>query len=447
MFKKKSLIAVGSLLLVVQTSLFSVEFIVKDANVEDGKDATWIALPYLFSSDSMGLTTGIVGIFNGFIQPQMTIVASAFIGEELDVTERVASGENTDAKARSKGFFLGVTGFKPSFSERMFLTLLASYTYYPNQRLYIDGSNDSVRDIDSTNESYLAPFETQGYKNWADLDFRFVLPLGEGKHTVTPTIKLSRGLAVNRDDKGNGAPFVTGQTLIGVNYFYSKLTADKLTEDPSLNSNGLKLYFEHDNTDYPDNPTRGYNIKAKVAADFGWANSSQSWNSLDAGYSHYLEIPNFSWTRQNVIAFNAWTAYSPSWKKGVVSKENPYIEKNRPPMWEGPTLGGYNRMRAYDMNRFSDKAAIYGAVEYRIIPEFNPMHNQEWSPIPIDWFQAVVFAEVGRVAPKYNLDLFSDMKYDVGFSIRALAARLPVRFEMAFGEEGSSMWVMIKQPF
>ncbi|MEA3523627.1 MAG: hypothetical protein U9R50_11735 [Campylobacterota bacterium] len=43
--------------------------------------------------------------------------------------------------------------------------------------------------------------------------------------------------------------------------------------------------------------------------------------------------------------------------------------------------------------------------------------------------------------------MLSDMKYDAGFSIRALAAKLPVRFDMAFGEEGSSMWVMIQQPF
>jgi hypothetical protein len=39
------------------------------------------------------------------------------------------------------------------------------------------------------------------------------------------------------------------------------------------------------------------------------------------------------------------------------------------------------------------------------------------------------------------------MKYDVGFSIRALAARVPVRFGEATGDEGATMWVMVKQPF
>ncbi len=117
-------------------------------------------------------------------------------------------------------------------------------------------------------------------------------------------------------------------------------------------------------------------------------------------------------------------------------------------MWEGARLGGFTRIRAYDMNRFSDKAAVYATAEYRLIPELNPMHDQKWSPVHIDWFQMVLFAEAGRVAPEYNLvTLTKDLKYDVGFSLRALAANLPVRFEMKFGDEGSNMWVMLKQPF
>jgi len=450
MLHTTSILKISTLLFLLEVSLFSVEFIAKDAQSTGEKDSTWIALPYLFSSDSMGLTTGAVGIFNGFIQPQMTIVASAFIGEEVPVKKLSITGSTSDEMARSKGFFLGVSGYRPSFSKRMFLTFLGLYAYYPNQRIYLDGSNDSVQNLTPTpggTTPELTPIQTQGYNNWADVDFRFVLPLGEGKDTITPVIKLSRGLAVNRDGKGNGAPFVTGQTILGVKYFYNHLTADKFTNEPSLNTNGIKLYLEHDNTDYPDNPSRGYSMRFKVSADFGWLDSSQSWNALDFDYSHYFELPNFSWTRQNVIALNAWTAYSPSWEKGTRSPDNNYLDKNRPPMWEGAKLGGYDRLRAYDLNRFSDKAAIYGAIEYRLIPEFNPMHNQEWSPIPIDWFQAVLFAEVGRVAPEYDLRLLDDMKYDAGFSFRALAARMPVRFDMAFGSEGSSMWVMIKQPF
>ena len=52
-----------------------------------------------------------------------------------------------------------------------------------------------------------------------------------------------------------------------------------------------------------------------------------------------------------------------------------------------------------------------------------------------------------RVNDEYGFDLLKDLKYDAGISIRAMAAELPVRFDVAVGDEGLSMWVMIRQPF
>ena len=171
------------------------EFITKDINRE-GKSSSWIALPFIISSDSMGLTGGIVAIANGFIQPQMTIVAATFIGEELPVHTIDPNKETRESTARSKGAFLSISGYRPSFSKRMFLTFIGSYSYFPNQKVYLDGDNDSIRDID--NPQSATPLQTQGYNNWASVDFRFVLPFGEGKNDITPTIELSRGLPVNR---------------------------------------------------------------------------------------------------------------------------------------------------------------------------------------------------------------------------------------------------------
>ncbi|MDA7746751.1 hypothetical protein N8878_05400 [Psychromonas sp.] len=50
------------------------------------------------------------------------------------------------------------------------------------------------------------------------------------------------------------------------------------------------------------------------------------------------------------------------------------------------------------------KAALYAAAEYRFIPQFNPMANQNWNPFSIDWFQLVLYAELGRVAENYNTE-------------------------------------------
>ena len=422
------------------------EYIYKRVHLADEKQTSWIVLPYIFSSESMGTTVGAVGIFDGFIQPQMTMVATLFAGENLEVEEVRQPGSSDTEEAHTTGGMFAINSYKTPFSDRVFVSGMGVYAYYPNQRLYLDGSNDSVQNLET--QPSVTPLQTQGYNNWFEADVRYVLPWGESRNNALPVVQLNHGIPVNRSEYGGGSLFTTGQTIIGSEFFYTKWTADKFIEDPSLNTNGVRLYLEHDNTDYAKNPSRGYHLLGKVAADFGLGNSTQSWNALELDYSHYFELDNFSWTRQNVIAVNAWTAYSPSWDSSEPLYENGLLDKNQTPMWEGARLGGWNRMRAYDSNRFNDKAAIYGAVEYRLIPMINPMKDKKWNPIAIDWFQTVLFVEAGRVAPKYDIGtLFSDLHYDVGFSLRALAANVPVRFEMAFGDEGSAMWVMLNQPF
>ena len=433
------------ILILILSNLSAAEFISEDVNGTK-KQPSWIALPYVFSSQSTGLTGGVIGIFNGYIQPQTTIVITAFGGESVDVKKYdETKGVLAPAqKANTQGLFLGISGYRVPFSKRLFLSAMGSYAYYPNQRLYVDGSNDSKRDL-SLDTPSLTPIQTHGYNNWGSVDVRYVLPWGESKEKVLPVVKLKNGLPVNRQKSGGGMPFITGQTLVGVEYFYKHMRIDQIENKPALSSNGLRLYMQHDNTDYSNNPSKGYKFELKGSFDFGLGDSTQSWNALEGSYSHFIQTENFSWSRNNVLALNFWSAYSPSWENKDDTK---ILKRHRPPMWEGAHLGGWTRLRAYDSSRFSDKAAIYGAAEYRVIPKLNPLRGKKWNPFPIDWFQTVLFVEAGRVNPRYNVaELLSDMKYDVGFSLRALAAKVPVRFEMAFGQEGSSMWVMVKQPF
>lgn len=415
---------------------------IRDAN----RTSSWIALPYAFSSDSMGLTGGVVGIFNGYTQPQMTIIATAFRGESLSVEKNYASEAPQEEHANSQGFALAVYGYRPEFLDRMFISLYGSYAYYPNQKLYLNSSNDSIRTHpdDPNAGSSISPLKTQGFNNWAYINFRYILPWGELEHNPLTTYKLNRGVPINRDNYGNGLPFVTGRSIVEIRPFVTNWTADRFIQEPNWKTNGIKLTFQHDNTDYINNPSRGYGFKLQYAQDFGANDSTQSWNNIEGEFSKYVELPELYYTRGQSLAFNIWSAYSPSWKVDT----SQLIDANQPPPWEGARLGGWTRMRAYDSNRFQDKAAIYYGVEYRVIPQFNPLKDEKWLPIPIDWFQAVLFAEAGRVSPSYNLaTLHSDMKADIGFSIRALAAKVPVRFEMALGGEGSNMWVFVGQPF
>ena len=398
----------------------------------------------------MGFTGGIVAIFSGYGQKQMNIVASAFLGESLNVEKQLSPTNTTQESKNSQGTFLAITGYKLPFVNRLFISAYGSYAYYPNQQLYLDGSNNSVKAEDKVNDT-LSPLRTQGYNNWYYMDFRYVLPFGENSDNPITTYKLDRGIPVNRNNYGGGLPFFTGRTILEIKPFYTNWTAEKLTQEPEWTTAGLKVMLQHDNTDYIDNPSRGYGFKLQYSQDFGNFNSTQTWNAMQAQYAQYIKLPNFKYTRMNTIALNVWSAYSPSWDKNNKLNpdiDNPVIDAHQPPPWEGARLGGWNRMRGYDSNRFNDKAAIYYGLEYRVIPQLNPLKDEKWLPIAIDWFQLVFFAEAGRVASSYDLQtLHSNMKSDIGFSLRALAAKVPVRFEMAFGEEGSSMWVMIQQPF
>ena len=413
--------------------------ITKDTN-DNNKSKFYMIIPYALSTESTGVIAGVAGIWSGYGQKQMSIVTTAYVGMETEVQNTLEN--STKNKARAYAGVIGIRNYQPYFLERMYISFLGSYAYYPNQALYIEGENSSSHDD---------VLRTQGYNNWYNMTFSYALPMGEYKNSSTITYDLDRGLPVGREDKGGGVPFTTGTTIVELIPFYNRWTADKLTQEPAWTTLGLRLRVEHDNTDYMKSPSRGYSFDMKYSQDFGNLNSTQSWNTFEASYTQFVEIPHASWMRQNVIALNFWSAYSPSWKNGkYYDKNSKYINANRPPPWEGARLGGFYRMRGYASNRFNDKAALYYGAEYRFIPNFNPLNKKEntWMPIGIDWFQGVLFAEAGRVAPEYNIgELHTDMKYDVGMSLRALAAKVPIRFEFAYGGEGSSMWMMVGQTF
>jgi len=107
-------------------------------------------------------------------------------------------------------------------------------------------------------------------------------------------------------------------------------------------------------------------------------------------------------------------------------------------------------MRGYPSSRFNDKAGIYYAAEYRMTPKWNPLAEISWLQkyLGIAWWQWVPFVEVGRVAPSWSVDeLHSDMKWDVGFGVRAMAKGLVARVDTAVSDEGLRVQMMVSQPF
>lgn len=415
----------------------------EDANLT--KNEEWIFLPYAFSSDSTGFAAGISAMKEGLFQPQTEFIATVFTGVPQDVIINSQKDEATFS-----GGFISFSDFKLPYTDRLFFSFMGLKSYFPETHYYINGSHTSNK-----NDAYI----TSGDSNFFTTTFRYTLPIGEGFENPDVFYTMQNGFCVGRDGCGNGIPFLTGRTSIGLKTFFQTDNTDNTdiwedsiwwktgTEVPTWNTNGLRLFLTHDNTDFHINPSRGYQFQVQYSKDFGKGDSLQSWDFLEFKYNHYFNLDTFSFTQQNVLALSMWTGYSFSWDTN--NELSPGFDAHRPPMWEGARLGGFNRMRGYDMNRFSDKAAFYAAAEYRAIIDYNPLKNNSFMPdsFKVEWLQLVAFAEAGRVHDQYNLELLNDMKYDVGVSLRAMVGELPIRLEVAYGEEGTYMWLMAQQPF
>ncbi|MFT5730013.1 MAG: hypothetical protein ACI8PB_004187 [Desulforhopalus sp.] len=145
------------------------------------------------------------------------------------------------------------------------------------------------------------------------------------------------------------------------------------------------------------------------------------------------------------MAFDFWTAYSPTWE---VSDDGSI--ENRPPPFSGATLGGLFRLRGYPAQRFNDKAAIYYSTELRRIPKSNPFDKLPWlqNYVGVEWIQLVPFAELGRVAPTWQLDeLHDNMKWSLGLGLRLWAKGLVVRIDTAVSKEDVGIQMMVNHPF
>jgi hypothetical protein len=402
---------------------------------------TWTVLPYVFSTETTGFSGGVGAIVQGLLQPHTTMVATLYGGAEQDI---ITNGE-PDTASFAGGLF-GFYNLRIPYTERFFFSTLAYISQIPMQRLYFDSTNNSNKDD---------ALISSGDNDFASAYFTYVLPMGEGITNPENRFNLKDGFAMGRESYGNGKPFVSGRTVLGLTAFDQHQTINNTegispTTPAIWDSNGMRLFLAHNNTDYSYNPSRGYSFNLQYSKDFGKGDSLQSWDFIEFKTSKYYNLETFSFTQQNVLAMNFWTGYSPSWE--INNQSFPGIDAHSTPLYEGPRLGGFFRMRGYNQNRFLDKAAIYATAEYRAILDYNPIKSGAWGEwlqknLPLDWIQVVGFAEAGRVNDTYNAELLQDVKFDVGLGLRAMVAELPLRFDVAYSDEGVNMWVMVNQPF
>jgi outer membrane protein assembly factor BamA len=404
----------------------------------DEKRTGW--LPYIFATDSLGTALGAAAFASGNFQPQSSIFGAAF----------VTSNESALLSGALNNIQFG--------DSRWFFDAFLLADHFTDQRFYGDYDNDPTQaragSNDSSENDYISGISNELTIN---LTLKYRLPIGGIKDDPVAVYHLHRGLLESGPQGGEEwNPLTSGQTTFATRFFgtYRDLQdftigendQDAIDELLQARTNGLEFWLEYDNTDFPRNPSLGSRQQLKLTRDFGWGDSSDSWTNVEADLSKYVDFGSSNWFRQKVLALNFWTSNTTTWETDPI---NPQIISHRPPPNYGSELGGFDRMRAYPSGRFRDKAAVYYTAEFRMIPETQPLRDLPLlNYFEIDWWQLVPFVEAGRVGPEYDSDLFfKDLKWDVGVGLRLMAFRFPVRLDLAYGEEGASVWAMFSQPF
>ena len=398
----------------------------------DGKfEKNTLNLPFAFYNESFGFAAAYVYAMTGYPQKQAALISSVMVG----------------SKGSGLGFIMG-RDLQMPFLDRLFLDATFQAGYFQDNDIYVNGNRDFPDERAGSNDSDEDNFVTSdgGWDNFFRLRFKYLLPMGHGRDTIISTQVVDQGMLVKGATGGETwNPLKSGLTYLEMQPFYrlQQVDSDDVRED--VKTNGLEVSLFRDNRDFRFNPSTGSAVRLSWARDFGWLNSSNSWTVVDTEVDKYFSLGESDWFRQRVLAFNFWTAYSPTWDE----QDNGDID-NGPPTYAGATLGGLWRMRGYPSQRFSDKAAIYYAAEYRMIPRWNPFEN--WDRVQkyvgVQWLQFVPFVEVGRVAPDWGVNrLHEDVKWDAGLGVRLWAKGIVIRIDSAVSDEGVGVQMMVAQPF
>ncbi len=393
-------------------------------NVDQELERTRLVLPYAFYTESFGLAYGVGGAVTGLGQGQ------AVLGAAVLKSTRGA-----------KGVYFIADDYR--LADRLYTRLFVTRGWYRELRGYLSPS-ELPGDAPSVSEQ--GYIEADGDDDVLEWDLKYVLPLGSAKDTGLHRYYTERGY-LQRQPLGGQVwdPRRSGRTLVDLQVFAQHRSYELASGTLPFSSNGLALSLEYDNRDFEINPRRGSYQRVRVEHDFGFADSTQSWTTLDLDLRKYLPLNWLPETfEQDVLALRAWWIDTPSWEV----QEDGRVA-HRPPHFMGASLGGWNDMRGFDSGRFNDRAAAYYSAEYRVMPRWNPL--SDWRlplGMKIDWWQFTGFVEAAQVAGTWDMGaLHEDMHISAGAGARIYVAEVLIRMDAAFSEEGAHLWVMVGQTF
>lgn len=396
--------------------------ILRGVDAPDEPIENQLVLPFAFYADSTDLAVGVGGATTGVLQPQL------FLG--------VAGFGSTNG---SYGFYFIDRDLQLKPFDRLFLDAKIGITRFGETDEYIDG-NPAFDGGAGTNGSDEDNFvESETFSAFGEFPIKFVLPIGDGAATPIATYHLSHGVIKEGATGGHSwNPLVSGRTTLSLTPFAYWRRLDPTDgvelEEENFDTFGTRVGIRWDNSDFPINPTKGNLLRLELSRDFGIGSAFSQYTTLEGEYAQYIPLGQSQWFRQQVLALDIWSV-------ATLAGETPY--------YAGASLGGYQRLRGYSFYRFHGDHAILGTAELRLMANYNPV--AEWEAVDrlarVDWLQLVLFAEAGGVADNYSSDLFDDMKWDAGVGLRMMMRKTIVRADLAFGEEGSSFWLMVGQAF
>jgi outer membrane protein assembly factor BamA len=375
---------------------------------KEPKDSAFV--PFYFSTETMGNTFGVAGVAKGVGQPQAALFGTALYSDK-----------------DSYVIFLSAFNYALSqnllFSTQMYQARFNDNPYYLGDQ----GSNDSS-DLDKT--------ITDGYEQNYQAEFKYLLPWGNvAEHGLLGAFQPIK-------DVSFASPLESGVSSIIFTPFYTSRELKDLNETEE--ATGFNLSFDWDNRDSTRNPTKGSHSLLKLTTGSDDWSEGDPWFKWTFQNSQYYALgPLGDWFDQQVLAFDFYTADTPTWNNCSGQ------ECARPPETEQARLGGLYRLRGYTGGRFHGRSAVHYSAEYRVLPDWQPLED-----IPLinyydlPWWQWVAFSEVGRVADEYDVKtLHSDMKWSLGGAVRFQVEGIVVRAELARGGDEGTFRVMVNQPF
>ncbi len=424
--KKIKLIAMSMLLVAGFQNALAAE---PSANKQNAVQNDAAGVPFLFSSEDWGTAFGGAGIIKGAGQPQASLFGTVI--------------------ASSNGSALIYTGLHDVIIpglEQMLVSVNALYGNYTQSSYYLPGNpnfnGEHPGNNDSSKENFIT---TSSVEQRYAARFKYILPIAEGQDGALASLKQASLGNASAGRVWN--PLTSGISSFEVQPFYESQELDDFSPDSADRAAGIKFILDYDNRNSNQLPTRGSHTTFTYTKDWGSENRAD-WATWEFEFSKFIDLGSNEYLDQQVIAFNAWIADTPTWND--TTHVNGVEEYKRPPSFAGVSLGGWDKLRGYNTDRFYGRSAVSYSLEFRAIPHWQPLEDLPIiGPLyDIPWWQWTLFVDAGRVADDFDLgELHSDMKFSVGGGIRFKVEGVTVRTEIASSKEDNQLRIFINQPF